>query len=114
MKVVGAGLGLTLLVTALLVGLIGRSALLPGLVMGAVATVIELAALRAMRRGLASQATDRFFGGIVTGLMLRLAGVVVFAALVLWDRTLFPPLATGLGFVGVLIPLLFLEVRFIR
>ncbi len=114
MKVVWAGLGLTLVVTALLVGLMGRSAVLPGLVMGGVATLIELAALRAMKRGLASQATDQFFGGVITGLLYRMAGIAVFAGLVLWDRTLFPPLATGIGFVGVLIPLLFLEVRLVR
>lgn len=114
MKVIGAGLGLTLVVTALLLGLVGRPALLPGLVMGGVATIIELAALRAMRRGLASRATDQFFGGVITGLLYRMAGIAVFAGLVLWDRSLFPPLATGIGFVGVLIPLLFLEVRFVR
>jgi xanthine/uracil permease len=67
-----------------------------------------------MRRGLASKATDQFFGGVITGLLYRIAGIVVFAGLVLWDRSLFPPLVTGLGFVGVLIPLLFLEVRFVR
>ncbi len=114
MRVVLAGAGLTVVVTALLFGLIGRAALLPGLVMGAVATLIELAALRAMRRGLASRGTEQFFGAVVTGLMLRVAGVVVFVALVLWDRTLFPPLPTAIGFVGVLIPLLFLEVRLVR
>ena len=36
---VGAGIGLTLLVTALLVARLDRSALIPGLVMGGVATV---------------------------------------------------------------------------
>jgi hypothetical protein len=113
-KVVGAGLMLTLVVTALLVEFLGRAAFLAGLVMGAVATAIELAALRSMRRGLASKVTGDFMGGVVTGLLLRLAGVMVFAALVLWDRALFPPLASGLGFVGVLIPLLFLEVRLVR
>lgn len=114
MKVIGAGLMLTLVVTALLVEFLGRSAFIPGMVMGGVATLIELAALRAMRRGLASRVTDQFFGGVITGLLYRMAGIAVFAGLVLWDRALFPPLATGIGFVGVLIPLLFLEVRFVR
>lgn len=114
MKVVWAGLGLTLLVTALLVAAQGRVALLPGLVMGGLATGIELLAIRAMKRGLASKATDQFLGGVMTGMFFRLAGVVVFAGLVMLDRNLFPPLVTGLGFVGVLIPLLFLEVRFVR
>jgi len=113
-KVIGAGLMLTLVVTALLVEFLGRTALLPGLVMGGVATLIEVAALRAMRRGLASPATDQFLGGVVAGLLYRIVGIAVFAGLVLWDRALFPPLATGIGFVGVLIPLLFLEVRLVR
>lgn len=114
MKAVGAGIGLTLAVTALLVTLLGPPALLPGLVMGGLATAIEVLALRALGRGMADRATERFIGGVVSGLMFRMAGVVIFAGLVLWDRTLFPPLATGLGFVGVLIPLLFLEVRWLR
>lgn len=110
----GAGLGLTLAVTALLVRLLGPEALWPGIVMGCLATGIEVLALRALRRGMADRATQGFIGGVVSGLLFRLAGVVIFAGLVLWDRTLFPPLATGLGLVGVLIPLLFLEVRWLR
>jgi hypothetical protein len=47
-------------------------------------------------------------------MMLRLGGVVLMGAAVVWDRTLFPPLPTAIGFLGVLIPLLFLEVRFVR
>ena len=114
MKVLAAGIVLTALVAALLVRLLGPGALLPALVMGGVATAIELVALRALRRGLAAKATTEFFRGVGIGMTLRMAGVLVFAALVLWDRERFQPLATGLGYVGVVIPLLFLEGRFVR
>lgn len=114
MKVLAAGIGLTLLVALLLRWWQGDAAVLPALVMGGVATGIELVAVRALRRGLGARNTTEFFKGVGVGLLLRLAGVGVFAGLVVWNRDLFPPLAAGLGYVGVLIPLLFLEVRFVR
>lgn len=114
MKVLGAGLLLTALVTSALAAWLGRVALLPAAVMGAVAVAIELLAVRALRRGFAATATAEFFKGFGIGMMLRLGGVVVFAVLAAWDPERFLPIAAGLGYVGVLIPLLFLEVRFIR
>jgi hypothetical protein len=45
---------------------------------------------------------------------LRLAGVAALAAAIVIDRTVFPPLPSALGFLGVLVPLLFLEVRWVR
>lgn len=114
MKVLAAGIVLTAGVAALLVRWLGTGALLPALVMGGVATTIELVAVRALRRAPLDRGTAEFFKAVGVGMALRLLGVVVFAGLVLWDRGRFLPLATGLGYVGVLIPLLFLEVRFIR
>jgi hypothetical protein len=43
-----------------------------------------------------------------------LLGVALVAILVTLDPTHFPPLPTALGFLGVLVPLLFLEVRLVR
>lgn len=114
MKVLAAGILLTAVVAALLVRWLGAGALLPTVVMGGVATAIELVAVRALRRAPLSRGTAEFFKAVGVGMALRLLGVVVFAGLVLWDRGRFLPLATGLGYVGVLIPLLFLEVRFLR
>jgi hypothetical protein len=45
---------------------------------------------------------------------LRLGGVAVLAAAIVMNRSVFPPLPSALGFVGVLVPLLFLEVRLVR
>lgn len=114
MRVLGAGALFTLLAAGLLVRWQGQSALLPAVVMGGLATVIELVAVRALRRGLAGRGTAEFYKGVGVGMALRMAGVAVFLGLVLWDRALFPPLPTGVGYVAVLIPLLFLEVRFVR
>ncbi len=114
MKVLAAGIALTVVVAALLMRWLGPGALLPAVVMGGVATAIELVAVRALRQAPLSRGTTEFFKAVGVGMALRMAGVLVFAALVLWDRERFQPLATGLGYVGVVIPLLFLEVRFIR
>lgn len=114
MKVLLAGLLLTGLVAALLVAWLGPAALPPAVLMGGIATLIELVAIRSLRRGLAARNTTEFFKGVGVGMLLRLAGVAVFAGLALWDRERFLPLAAGLAYVGVVIPLLFLEVRFLR
>ena len=108
-----AGLALTTLVTVALVLGFGRDALFPGAVFGALATVIQLAALGALRKGL-SGSTAEFFKGAGIGMALRLLGVVLILVAVTLDRGRFLPLPTALGYVGVVIPLLFLEVRFVR
>ena len=113
-RVLLTGLALVAGVTAALAAWQGPAAVLPAVVMGLVAVAIELVAVRALRRGLAAPDTAGFFAGMGVGMGLRLLGVVLFAGLVIWDRARFGPLAAGLGYVGVLIPLLFLEVRFIR
>lgn len=114
MRMLAAGLLVLLLVTGALGAWLGPSAVLPAVVMGAVALGIELVAVRALRRGMAAPGITGFFKGVGVGMLLRLAGVGVFAGLALWDRERFLPLAAGLGYVGVVIPLLFLEVRFLR
>jgi hypothetical protein len=48
------------------------------------------------------------------GMGLRFGGLVAFAVLVATDRERFPPLPSALGLVGVLIPLLFMEIRLLR
>ena len=113
-KVLLTGVVLTLAATGALVLWQGPVALLPVLVMGTVATAIEVVAARALLRGLAQRGTAEFFKGVGVGMALRMAGIFVFLGLVLWNRAVFPPLPTGLGYVAVVIPLLFLEVRLAR
>lgn len=45
------------------------------------------------------------------GMGLRLAGVVLIPVAVLLNGELFPPLPVALGYLGVVIPLLFLETK---
>jgi hypothetical protein len=113
MKVVGWGVALTALVTAALVLYWGRGALLPGLAFGALGTAIEVLALARLRRTWREPGTGPL-KGFAEGMGLRLAGVAALVAAILIDRTVFPPLPSALGFLGVLVPLLFLEVRWVR
>jgi hypothetical protein len=109
----GAGLLLTMVVTAILVRVIGREALLPGLACGLLATVLQAFAVRALRQGLTGNHTD-FTKGFVIGTGLRFLGVVLVLVAILVDRARFQPLPTAFGYLGVVVPLLFLEVRFVR
>lgn len=108
-----AGLGLTLVVTGLLAALLGREAILPSATFGLVATGLQLLAVRALRRGFRGSNTE-FFKGFVAGMGLRFLGVALVLGAVLLDRGRFPPLPTAFGYLGVIVPLLFLEVRFVR
>ncbi len=113
MRPAGTGAILTGLVTAAVAAVWGRGAVVGSLVFGAVATLIQLAATR-MLRGAWGGHVAGFFRAVARGMMLRLGGVVLLGVAMAWDRTIFPPVPTAIGYLGVLIPLLFLEVRFVR
>ena len=113
MKQVVPGVVLTALVTALLVWGFGRAALMPGLVFGAVATAIQVAAARFLKQAV-GKPFEQLLKAWGLGMGLRMAGMFLFLGAVLADRTLFPPLPTALAYVGVLIPLMFSDLRTIR
>jgi hypothetical protein len=106
-------LALTLVVTAILSGIFGSVAVLPGILSGLLATMLQAFAVRALQRGIAGSHTD-FTRGFVVGTALRFAGIVLVLVAVLVDRERFAPLPTAFGYLGVVVPLLFLEVRFVR
>jgi hypothetical protein len=112
-RVLGAGVLLTGAVTGLLVLGFGGGALLPGLAFGGLATLVQILAVRALRRGMAGGSAE-FFKGMGVGMALRFGGVALMLVAVLLDRGRFPPLPTALAYVGVVVPLLLLEVRFVR
>jgi hypothetical protein len=112
-RVLPAGLLLTGLVTALLVFGFGGGALVPGLVFGGLATLVQILAVRALRRGMAGS-TPEFLKGMGVGMALRFGGVVLLLVAILLDRGRFPPLPTALAYVGVVVPLLLFEVRLVR
>ena len=45
------------------------------------------------------------------GVVLRMLGVLIIAVLVVRDAEHFPPWPTALGYLGVILPLLYLETR---
>jgi hypothetical protein len=107
------GLGLTAGVTGLLVLAWGEAALVPGVTFGLLATAIQMASA-----GLMKGAVRREFTALIKrwgiGMGLRLGGIVAFVVAVGVRRDLFPPLPTAFGYLGVVVPLLFTEIRFLR
>ena len=113
MKDSGVGLALTVGVTGVLYLVWGPGAVTAGVVFGILATVISAVAVALLRRGLRgtyAQTMARW----AMGMGLRLVGVLLFVVAVTWRRDLFPPLPTALAYLGVLIPLLFYEMRLLR
>lgn len=110
MKVFAWGVGLTVLVTGILWLIWGNQAVVPGLTFGLLATVLQLAATIFMAPAWEGN-FDIFVRRWLVGIVFRLVGVVlVFVAIAAMPET-FLPFPTALGFLGVLIPLLFSEIR---
>ena len=90
----------------------GRGSAQAAAVAGLLATAIEVAAVAALRPALRPP-----YEGVLRrwalGLSLRMVGVVVLGWAVLAWRERFPVLPTALGFLGVLVPLLGLEMRLV-
>jgi len=109
----GVGFVSVLVVSALGYALWGGQGAFAAGVFGALAVAIQLAALsliEPVKQGPVKALIKRW--GM--GMGLRALGVVAIAVAVGLDRTHFPPLATATGFLGVLLPLLFFEVRLLR
>jgi hypothetical protein len=106
--------GTGLLLVAVVAGAVrigfGPAALLPAILFGLLGLVIQVGAGRAMR-GATRLSYAEFLKRYGIGMGLRLGGVVLLMVAVVVRRDLFDPLPTALGFLGVLIPLLFFEAR---
>lgn len=113
MKSVWLGLGLTVVVTAVLALTFGRQAVVPGLTFGCLATVIQLVAVLVVKP-VFDGPTKTLMKRWGMGMGLRLLGVGLFLVAVLWSRDIFPPLPTAIAYLGVLVPLLFTEIRLIK
>jgi len=112
-KVVWLGLALTGVMTAILTLAFGESALWPSLLFGLLATVIQVVAVALVTPVLKAPLRDLMWRWAY-GMALRLCGVVLFVVAVLLRPDIFPPLPTAFGYIGVLIPLLFTEIRLFR
>ena len=90
------GVLLTAAVTGLLHLVWGPSALVPGVVFGLLATLIQV-----VSAGLVRPAVQDEFARLIrrwaVGMGLRVGGIVAFGAAVLLDRDLFPPLPSALS-----------------
>ncbi len=103
--------------TAVMTGVLsvfwGRSAVVPGVVFGSLATAIQVGAV-AVVRPVRGDPFSKFMGRWGIGMGFRMGGVVLFLVAVLVDRDLFPPVPSAFAYLGVLIPLLFTEMRFLK
>ncbi len=88
----------------------GGAAGLAALAAGALATALETGALALLTPGLVPP-YEKLLKRWAMGLGLRVLGVALVGVGVVRFREQFPPLPTAIGFLGVLIPLLFHEVR---
>lgn len=113
MTLLATGLGLTAAITGVLWVAYGRSALVPAIAFGLLATVIQLSAT-ALMRSVLDAPFAKFVGRWGVGMGMRLLGVIVFAVAVITNGELFPPLPAAVGYLGVLLPLLGLETRALR
>lgn len=113
MMEVGLGLGLTVGIGGVTwLGWDGTAALAAA-GFGVLATLIHLVAVALIKPAIRGP-TKTLMARWALGMGLRLAGVAVFLVLVTWKREAFPPLPAAIGYVGVLLPLLFSEMRLLR
>ena len=107
------GLGLTGCVSGVLWAATGPGGLLTGLAFGSLATLIQVVSagvVQPVARGELRVLIRRW----AVGLGLRLGGVVMFGIAAWLDPVRFPPVPTAVAYLGVLVPLLFWEIRFLR
>ncbi len=90
----------------------GRPGVVPGLVFGGLATTFQVVAVSVLRPYRDAPMAEFAWRWLV-GVALRFVGIVGIVLAVLANRALFPPLPTALAYLGVLIPLLFTETRFL-
>lgn len=90
--------------------LTGVGGAVTALAFGLIATIVQLVAGRAMA-GAERHSIQVFMKRWGLGMGLRMAGVGLVAAAALVDHPAIPAIPAALAYVGVLIPLLFLEAR---
>jgi hypothetical protein len=110
---IGWGLLLVALLGAVFYTVWGRQAMIAGALFGILATGIQAVSVALVKPAFRSPSSV-FLGRWALGMGLRIVGVALVGICAYVAPALFPPLPTAMGFLGVLIPLLFLEVRLIR
>ncbi len=104
------GVVVTIGVAGLALLIWGRAGMIAAATFGGVATGLQLLAARAMARtGIPAELDHLKVYAI--GVVLRMSGVAVLGLAVALDRSAFPPLPSSLGYLGTILPLLYLETR---
>ena len=102
-----AALGGILVAVAALIG--GGAAVVGGLV----AVAAQAIAVGLLRPAMEAP-QDQFFARWLGGMGVRALAVAALLTYAVADRTRLDPLAASLGYLGVLLPLLFVETKFLR
>ncbi len=101
---------MTAAITALAGLLWGRPGVTAAMVFALLATTIQMVAARIAKR-LGQPATPDRLRVYAIGMGLRIAGVVAIGVAVTFDRAAFPPGPAAMGYLGALLPLMWLETR---
>jgi hypothetical protein len=110
----GLGVALTIVVALLWRAVWGPSAMVAAGVFGATATVIQVVAMLVAGPKIGQGDFPGLLKRWAVGTGLRIAGVVAVVVAADRARERFQPLPTALGYLAVLVPLLFFEVRRFR
>jgi hypothetical protein len=110
---VGIGLGLSAGIGALSWWVWDGTAALAAVWFGILATAIHLVAVALLKPALRGS-NKMLMSRWSMGMGLRLLGVAVYLTLTTVRRDMVPPLPAAIGYVGVLLPLLFSEMRLLR
>ena len=102
-----AALGGVLVAAAAVIG--GRAAGIGGLI----AVAAQAVAVGLLRPAMDAP-QEQFFARWLGGMGVRALAVAALLAYAVTDRARLDPLAASLGYLGVLLPLLFLEMKFLR
>jgi hypothetical protein len=92
----------------------GPEAMVAGVVFGGLATVLQVGASALAAPKLAAGDYSGLLMRWGLGSLIRLLGVVAIPVAIVIDRKLFQPLPTAFGYVAVLLPLFFFEIRRFR
>jgi hypothetical protein len=95
-----------------LIGVAGWLGGRAGAIGGAVALAAQLAAVALLRPAM-REPTPRFMARWLGGMAVRALALAALVGVSVARRDALPLLAASLGFLGVLLPLLFLETRFL-
>lgn len=110
----GLGLALTALAGAVAGAVWGRPSAVAAACFGLLATVLQAAAVGFAAPKLATADYRGLLARWGIGSLLRLGGIVALPVAVAIDRDRFPPLAAALGYLAVMVPLFFFEIRRFR